>query len=136
MGKPRYNTKNDTYLLPDKKSRYLAQLKPADNASGRFLLVAFEDMGERNTFTDNTAFEKLPAAKAHKTKKSVISACRNNPLVVFDQDAKPVTRITSLYKPLSQQRTDRPEDGMIPCMPTMRTGMYHNGKSKGVRLHK
>lgn len=132
----RHNTKNETYILPDNKMRYFAVLRPSDNKADRFLLVAFQDINERDTFVNHTAFETMPAARLSKLKKDAVHACRNNPTVVFDQNANPVIRITSLYKSLWQQRTDRPEDGYIPEKPVMNKGAYYNGKSKHVRFYR
>lgn len=127
MGKPRYNIKNNTDTLPESNTRYFAILKPADKKDKRYLLVSFQYLDERNTFVSNTVFETLPAAKLSGIKKDVVFASRNNSRVVFNQDAKPVKRIASLYKPLSQQKIDRPEDS---CMkqPTGYSGSLHKPK--------
>jgi len=105
--------KRTMYVLPENKSRYFAILKPSNATDNKkFLLVAFQYMSERDTFVSKTAFEKLPGQKIKCMKKDVVASCRKNERVVYDQDCKPVTRITSLYKPLCQQKADKPEDSI------------------------
>lgn len=91
---------------------------PNYNENKKFLVAGFRYIDERNTFAKYSEFEVLPADKRRAMKKDrIMNLCLANERIVFDQNGKPVTRINNLYKSIVQQKTDRPEDSHIPCMP-------------------
>lgn len=97
---------------------YVILKHPHYKTNGQFLIAGFQYLNERDTFIKYTEFEALPANERNALKRnSLVRLCAENERIVFNQDKQRVARIDSLYKCISKQRIDRPEDSPIPCAP-------------------
>lgn len=89
------------------------------NNKGQFILIAFHYASERDTFAKYAGFQPISGQQVNKRiRRDIVRKCNCYIRTAFNQNGVRVgTKVTSLYKPLNQQRIDRPEDSPIPCAP-------------------
>lgn len=91
------------------------------NKSYQFVLIAFHQKAERDTFAKYAGFNAVDAKTVNKyISRSIIRKCNCYIRCGFDNGGNFRGKANSLYKPLNEQRIDRPEDGIIPNMPSAR----------------
>lgn len=87
----------------------------------KYMLVKFNVKAERETFVNHSNFMEINTAQVRKYIDSkVFHLCNGNNRVVYDNNGVRIGRIDSLYKCVSKQKVDHPEDSPIPCLPKVR----------------
>lgn len=96
----------------------------------QYMIIGFHSQGERDTFIKyvHSGFQAIKPKQIDKyLGHDVMRLCNCYIKTVFDHNGKRIAKVGSLYKPLAEQKIDRPEDSVTLVLPKTKSKTVVDG---------